>query len=115
MFLSGKSVKAKEHSLVIDIGSGSVAAGVIDGAHVIFSMRQHFDSADQTVLFSALNGLLGNVSKKAHELSLKIGDAHCFYSSPWQVVRTKSISMRKDVPFEITQKVFDGIFAHAAE
>ena len=115
MFLSGKSVKAKKYSLVIDIGSGSVAAGVIDGAHVIFSMRQRFDSADQTMLFSALNGLLGSVSKKAHELSLKVGDAHCFYSSPWQVVRTKSISMKKDAPFEITQKVFDGIFAHAAE
>ena len=123
MLFSGKPAEKKvvsQHAaLIIDIGSGSVAAGVVEGKNVIFTIRQRFDSPERTdakeilaALSTSLDSVLTSASKKARELSIKIGDAHVFYSSPWQVARTKSLSIEKPVAFEITQKIFDDIFAH---
>lgn len=107
-------------SMLVDIGSGSVAVGLSEGKTVLFSIRERFDRPERTeakeiqlALATALHSVLAQAAKKSRELSIKISQVHCFYSSPWQVAKTKSISINTGKPFEITQKTFDDIFAHA--
>lgn len=120
----------EEVDLILDIGSGSVGAALVvcvagKKPSVVYSVRK--DLAFQKrldpkrlpiVLTQTLTSILSLVMKEGvkHLRFTQSGignirDVHVYLASPWYVSHTKTVSVTKDSPFEVTRQVLQSYIA----
>ncbi|MEK7163272.1 MAG: hypothetical protein AAB775_00990 [Patescibacteria group bacterium] len=123
-----------ELSLVFDIGSSSVGAGLVrlargETAQIIYSTREFFpyqEKVDPDRLFRNMIETL----KWAHQKIISEGTARLtgtgfrhvnakrmFYSfaSPWSITQTKTLSVKKEKPFVFTHEFLNGLLLDEEE
>jgi len=102
-------------NLIIDIGSGSVGAGlVLESANrprVLFQTRSNIDLSSNlnfnsflSEMTKSLRQVIEKVSKSRKGMPTKI---RVFLSSPWAVSQTRVIKLRKNAEFTFTKKIAD--------
>lgn len=114
--------------LVVDVGNGSVASGLIyhsgnGPAQIIYSKRIPLGiSADQqgdrlaSAVLSALEECISATAKEGpalmKELKLptqKVSHVFCILSAPWYVSKTKVLTIENDQPISITKGFIDSL------
>lgn len=109
---------SKKDALVLNIGSGSVYGAIVSFENAghpqpkilytresRFPIKQGVDASGlQTHMLAAVHTVVSELSKN-HKKS--IGDAHIVFSSPWFSSSSKSLSIKKEESFVVTQKSVD--------
>jgi hypothetical protein len=119
-----KRSSKKEAHIIIDIGSGSVAASAVlislgGKSEILFSTRSHFDTqidnpsatrlvgflkqSVREVLFDLSNEGVGKLQAKGITFSSE--DIECTLSSPWVSSVIRHISFSKDEPVELDEEL----------
>ncbi|MEN9614418.1 MAG: hypothetical protein RLZZ347_725 [Candidatus Parcubacteria bacterium] len=123
-FLSLFTRNRQEVDLILDIGSGSVGAALVvvgkdSVPSVVYTVRKDIGFQKRLdpkrlpiLLTDALISLLSVVVKDGmkHLRFTQSGmgairDVHIHLASPWYVSHTKTITIKKEVPFEVTRQV----------
>ncbi len=123
-----------ELSLVFDIGSSSVGAGLVrirrgETARMIHCVREfipHQEKIDPDRLFLGMIEALKRahqkiVTESASRLAgtgfrhVSVRRIFCSFASPWSVTRTKTLSVKRERPFTFTHQFLDSLMLEAEE
>jgi len=126
--LFGKQTKDEEVGLILDIGSASVAGALVLFAkkkqpRVLYVTRIPITVPDNIDEHDFTKSMVSFVKKAIEEVSIKgiqhlnfrklrkkdIRRVFCIYASPWFASETKTISIKNDVPKELTKRMVDDI------
>lgn len=113
--------KKHEFALVLDIGSASVGAAIVEldpdqkprihrtvRVPIAVSEKPTFDTFLPkllTFLDKSLDSILKEVRKGT------ITDVYCFYASPWYTAEIKRADIKEERPTEISEEFVDGLLA----
>ncbi len=123
-----KEKNEKDIHLILDVGNGSVAAGLVyhsagNPSQIIYSKRLPLTIGINTdsqklssLVLNMLEEVISAVAKEGPEyikaLNLpiqKIGHTFCILSSPWYISKTKVLTIENEQPISITKNFIDSL------
>jgi cell division ATPase FtsA len=128
MSLFGGKRLGGRYGVLIDVGSGSVLAAIVHSKQrephpkVVWSHREHaplrnIDSLEQsskavmTALINVAMRLDAEGRKALHDYdsAAKISSLQCGVSAPWSYTVTKTVNLKQDTPFRITEQTIEDL------